>query len=282
MSVISSRFCCCVGLLLLFLAQHLQAHLCYDCSPMVFNHSLEIDEFPSPTQPACRVMGSETGCFARVLRADGNVTVVSYGANLGLAIDTVTTEIERRLIPALGSYQTTKYIVYTCDAPGATPCNTLEKLKESAMATTLPSEERIRAFDELIGPAPPFNSSSCYEYTNASDLCAKTDLLACESCTISVEYSPSVSVCAVCPSSEMAKSLLSYRNTFMLTNSTRSDSVLVRCQSGKQCNSMDTVERIRRELPVTFDFHRFVDSSTSINRVSLAMLLFLLSIVGRM
>jgi hypothetical protein len=240
---------------------------------MNFNYSITIDNLPSPTQDDCHVITSETGCFVRIDWYSNGVSDVLYGTNPGFPHDSVKVETERRVSVSSGLYMTHTYIAFICGSSNSTPCNTVENLKRSFISTTLPTANQIEEYDELIIPTKAFNSSLCFEFTNMTDFCPSTDLLDCQRCLTVVEYSQETVVCAACPSDEDIWNFFRIGGTFLVNNQTRLDLILVRCQNGDACNSMNNIEKIQRNLMAKFDFDKFFHSTTSTIKTSLVLLL---------
>ncbi|UJR31180.1 hypothetical protein I4U23_018687 [Adineta vaga] len=261
----------CLYLFILGSIQSLFAYSCYDCPLMHFDYSLTIDDFPSPTQNRCRIITAETGCYVRVSWYNNNVTEVFYGTNVKFPLDSVNIEIDRRVIISSGIYTTIKYVDYTCGSSNSTPCNTLDNLKRSFRAVKFSSEEHIDAYDTLIQPSENFDSSSCYEFQNMTDACPKTDPSNCNKCMIDIKYSQETVVCAVCPSDRTSYNFFLYQTKFILNNRTQLDSILVRCQQDRQCNSMTNVENIRRDIMTKFDYNQFFNSTASSMKLSLIL-----------
>ncbi|CAF0957330.1 unnamed protein product [Adineta steineri] len=252
-----------LNLLLFNYIQYLSAYPCYVCSPIHFNYSVTVDNFPSPTEHDCNIITAETGCFVRVFWNNNKTTEITYGTNLGFPHDSVRVEIGRGVNTLSNLYTTEVQIAFICGSSDSTPCNTVENLKRSFISTTLPTENKIREYDELLIPTQTFNSSLCYEFSNMTDLCPQKDLDDCRKCFIVIEYSQITDICATCPSGEFEWNNFRYNTMFLLQNRTRSDSIFLRCQSGVNCNSINNIEKIQQNLVAQFDFDKFFYSSTS-------------------
>ena len=260
-----------------FHAEYLQAFPCYVCNPMYFNYTLTVDSLPAPTRPDCQVITSETGCFVRIALYDDPASGIFYGTNLGLPRETITINLERRVNISSGIYSTINYITYTCGSSETESCNTVENLKRSITAVTLPSKGQLTQFDQLIAPSAVFYSSSCYTYTNMTDYCPGFDLTTCDQCFTVVQYAQSSEICGVCLSDEGERNYLAYDSTFH-SNRTQSDTIQLVCQQSNLCNSVANIENVRRMLASQIDYDQF-PSSTAVQKMALLPLIISLLMV---
>ncbi|CAF0931220.1 unnamed protein product [Adineta ricciae] len=271
----------CFNILLIFNVQSLFAYSCYDCPMMEFNYSLTVDTFPSPTKNACRIITAQTGCFVRVNWYNHGISTVFYGTNRGSLLDSVNIEIDRRVSISTGVYSTIKYIDYTCGSSNSSPCNTVENLQRSFRAVKFPSDEQINTYDTLIAPSKEFTPDSCFYDENMTDVCPKSNKSLCQRCMIVAEFAQTSTICAVCPDDQTVYNFFLYGTHFLVTNQTQLDSILIRCQHGKQCNSVANVENIRRDLVTQFDYDQFFYSKASTTRLCSMILLMLVSLASR-
>ena len=262
------------GFLLLFYTKYLLAYQCHDCTSMVFNYSITIDNLPSPTRDDCQIVSSISGCFVRVAWHNGQTSDVSYGANLGFPLDSVVVTTERQASILSNLYTTQKYISFICGSSDEIPCNTVENLKRTVISTTLPSDEQITQFNDLLIPTKAFNGSLCFDFSNMTDYCSATDPENCQQCLIAVEYTEEISVCAACPEGEANWNFFDYYTSFFLNNRTRLDRISFGCQKGDVCNSMKNMEEVKQTIMSKFDFDNFFYSTASTTKpISILLLI---------
>ena len=230
------------------------------CDPVYFNYSLTVDNLPSPEGPNCEVISSDTGCFARIAWYDDHSSGVFYETNLGLPRETITVNIERQVSVLSRLYNTESFITFTCGTSETKVCNTLDNLRLSIKATTLPSKGQLAQFDALITPSADFNGSSCYTYVNMTDYCPGIDLDTCDQCFTVVQYGQSNEICGVCLSDENKWNYVAYDSTFYF-NRTQSNTIRLVCQKDDRCNSIENIENVRKTLASQVDYDQFTSSA---------------------
>lgn len=268
------------GLFIVFNAQHLLAHQCYDCEEMTFNYSITIDNIPPPTSSDCKIITADYGCSVRVAWfSDGN-SEVRYTIDPELPFDSVVARTHRQVTVWSGEYVTSKYIAYNCKALNTTPCNTADNLKRVISSTILPTDEQIEKFDTLIVPTTDFEGNLCFQVSNRSN-CADTVLNSCQQCVGIIEYSDKVSACAMCPSGKAVTNFFDYYSTFLLETHTQSDLITLACRKRGSCNSLGNLEKIKNTLIMKFDYDKFSPSTTataSITKSTINLLFIMLTI----
>lgn len=247
-------------LFILQLINALDAFPCHQCKSMIFNHSITIDEIPSPSHDDCTIITAESTCSVRISYFENGQSEVLYTSDLGLRADTISVQILRRVTTWSAAYDTRRYMIYTCQPSNSTPCNTDENLKRSIASTIFPSEERIQKFDTLIAPTTEFFGQQCYQNSNSTD-CLESNFASCQQCWGILQYSAQTTFCGMCPAGKALTNFIEYTSTFYLDNQTRSDTITLGCRQFNACNSMENLDRIRKTLITQFDFNRFNTST---------------------
>lgn len=265
------------GLFLIIHVNYLSALQCHECNGMSFNYVLTPDNLPPPTGDGCEIVTAENSCFVRIAWFNDGTTEVYYSADPNLPTDSIVVTTERKVTTWSGEYITHRFIGYICKASNTTPCNTVDNLKRAIISVTFPTSEQIQKFDSLIVPTTDFDSSSCFEYSNATD-CATTNLASCQQCMAIVQYSQQIDACAMCPAGKALTNFFDYYSTFLLNNQTRLDMVRLGCRKHGHCNSLENVDLLKNALITKCDFNKFDGSTASITKFS-KFILFIMIII---
>jgi hypothetical protein len=270
------------GLFLIIHMDYLSALSCYQCKGINLNYSITIDQIPSPSNDVCKIETARSSCSIRVGWFSDGQTEVSYTTDLSLPLDSVTTQIDRRVTTWSAEYSTRRYIMYNCRSSDSTPCNTAENFKRVMSSTIFPTHEQIEKFDTLIAPTTDFFGNSCFQTSNTTD-CPQTNLASCQQCWGILEYSKQQnSTCAMCPPGKAITNTLGYSSTFFLNNQTRSDSITLSCRKFGPCNSIDNLLKIKDTLTTQFNFGRFnnstIPTTSSLSMIVLFILYLLISV----
>jgi hypothetical protein len=263
---------------LLFLIVHtksLSASQCYECNEMLLNHSITIDNIPSPTSSACKIVTARSTCSVRVGWLTDGASEIYYSIDQGLPSDSISVLTDRRVTTWSAEYTTRRFIIYTCTASNTTPCNTVENFKRAIASTTFPTDEQMQKFDALIAPTTEFFAASCLQSSNMTD-CPQTNLAACPQCLGMIEYSEQIHTCARCPTGRAVANYFDYTATFLLNNQTRSDTIKLGCRKFGPCNSIENLVQIKNTLTTKFDFAKFNSSTALIPQLSLIVFLIML------
>jgi hypothetical protein len=264
----------------LFLIVHMDfisALQCYECNGIVFNYSITMDKIPSPSDIGCKIGTARSSCSVRVGWFEDSGSEVFYTTDLGLPLDSISVQIDRRVTTWSAEYATRRYIIYTCQPSNSTPCNTVENFKRAMASTTFPTNEQIQKFDTLIAPTTEFFGSSCFQTSNMTT-CPETNLVSCQQCWGIMEYSKQINTCAMCPAGKALTNFIEYSSTFFLTNQTRSDSIRLGCRKFGPCNSVENLLKIKNTLNNQFDFDQFNNSTVlSTSSMIVLFIIFLLN-----
>ncbi len=259
------------GLVLICYIKYLQANQCHECNTMTFNYSITADTLPSPNRSDCKIIPSDLLCYVAINWFNDGTSSVFYSAHIPLSSESIMTTT-RRLIYTSNVYLSRRSIGYSCISSDTTPCNTVDKLKRSIISTSLPSEEQMKEFDKLIVPTIEFNSSSCFNYSNFTDDCPETDLVNCQQCLIAVNYAQQVDICAACPPGRDPHNSIDHQTVFYLNNRTEFHLVIIQCQTGNGCNTIENSEQVKQKLMSSFDFNKF-SGSTALTSTSTVVIL---------
>ena len=251
---------CYFGFLFVLQQTSLAAFPCHQCKAMIFNHSITIDEIPSPSSDDCTIITADNTCSVRISYYENGNSEVLYTTDLDLRADTISVQILRRVTTWSAAYDTRRYMIYTCQPSNSTPCNTEGNLKRSIASTIFPNDDQIRTFDTLIAPTTEFFGRQCYQDSNSTE-CVENNFDSCQQCWGIMQYSAQTTVCGMCPAGKALTNFIEYTSTFYLDNQTRSDTIKLGCRQFNACNSIENLERIRQILITEFDFDRFNTST---------------------
>ena len=256
---------------------------------MYFNYPITVDTVPSPDRSDCNQTTSDDHCYVEVTWNDDGSSIVAYTAHAPLSATSILIEVIRSVnasgiyINSSSSYSTSRTIGYACLTldSSATPCNDVNILKRSIIASTLPTEETMKSFDSLIAQTVDFNTSLCLNYTNMTNECPPYDLVYCEQCVAFVQYTQPSEICATCPSDRAYENSVTLDTKIFLDNQTAIDTVSIFCQTDGSCNSIQNTDRIRQTLMSSFDYSKFFDlsSAASISKSNIIILFAFLCVI---
>lgn len=251
---------------------HLHGFPCHDCNPFVFDRIISVDELPViVNRTSCVVMESSTGCFTSIQWHDDSKTIVLYGTNPNPFRDTVEVHLKRKLFISMGTYNTSKYIVYTCGTSESIPCNTMDKLKRSILSTTFPTRQQTEQYDSWISPSSTIIGFPCFVGSNLTDCAAGSDFNNCSQCFGVTQSAQVMNVCGTCASDDYSLNELDYQTIFDLNDRTRSDTITIRCQSDR-CNTIENMQKIRQTWVNLFNFNTFFSSTGTTKTLSFVIL----------
>lgn len=265
------------ALLFILQSNYLSAFQCHQCKGMIFNHSITIDEIPSPTRNDCNIVTTDSTCSVRISYFENGNSEVQYTTDLDLPVDSISVQVLRRVMTWSAAYDTRRYLIYTCHSSNSTPCNTEESLKRSMVSITFPTDDQIQKFDTLIAPTTEFFPDSCFRNSTSTD-CLPSNPASCQQCWGIMEYSEQTSVCAMCPAGKAITNFIEYSSTFYLDNQTRTDMIKLGCRQFGSCNSIENLNRIRNTLITKFNFDRF--NTCTIPQLSFVLFFFIIFLQG--
>lgn len=261
------------SLLLIYLIKSLQANDCYECNVMHFHYPITADTLPSPDRSDCKIKSNDQRCYVGVTWYDDGTSLVAYSADVPFPTDNILINT-RRSVNASNIYTTSRTLGYTClsDKANESPCNNVNMIRRSLIATTLPSEETSKSFDSLIARTVEFNSSLCLNYTNFTNNCDFYDIVDCQQCVTFVQYTQPSEVCATCPASGGYENSISLDTTIFLDNHTDFDIVSLLCQIDGGCNSIENANQIKQRFHSSFDYNKFFYSTASTDKSTILIL----------
>lgn len=260
------------GLLLIIHTNYLSANNCYECSGMLLNYTVTIDNIPLPNAADCTIVVARETCSVRIGWFSDNKTEVFYTTDAGYPADSIVALTDRRVTTWSGHYATRRFIFYTCNASNVNPCNTAENLKNVIVSTTFPTDEEMEKFDSLIVPTTDFDGRTCAQTSNVTD-CPQTNLASCQQCMGILGYSEQINTCTMCPAGKALANFFDHTTTFFLKNQTQSNNIKIGCRKYGPCNSVENLQRIRQTLTTKFNFNKYYSSTGSISKLSITILL---------
>ncbi|UJR15502.1 hypothetical protein I4U23_002445 [Adineta vaga] len=269
--MILSDFILYLSILFISYPKYIYAIQCHVCITKVFDHHIDSNNLPFPTEEDCHIVQAHFGCYIHIDWFDDGTSAINYNIDPPVPFNSITTVIERRMTINTGEYATRKSIRYGCKS-NRTACNSIDHIKRAMNSVTFPSLEKIKQFDSLLISTKHFTASSCLQTSNMKN-CSQTNLTNCQQCVSMIRYSDRMNVCSSCTSNIVKRNYFIYRTIFHINMVTRVEEITIGCQNGEPCNKRKNIDQIKQDLKITLNLLKFYRSIASAMK-STCLLLF--------